>query len=252
MVSELLRKVEGIVIRTMDYGETNKIVNLLTREMGKIGVMARGAKKPQSRLTSVSQMFIYGHFLVQMGSGLGQLQQGEIINSFRGLREDLEKSAYSAYIVELTDKLTEEKKTNPFLFELLYQTLNYINEGMDLEILTYIYEMKMLNIAGIYPKLDGCVNCSNTKGKFAFSIREGGFICHRCFHIDPNLIQITPATLKLLRLFYYFNLDRLGKISVKDTTKKELKTVITSLYDEYSGLNLKSKRFLSQLDRFKL
>lgn len=251
MVSKLLRKVEGIVIRTIDYGETNKIVNLLTREMGKIGVMARGAKKPQSRLTSVSQMFIYGHFLVQMGSGLGTLQQGEIINSFRGLREDLEKSAYSAYIVELTDKLTEEKKTNPFLFELLYQTLNYINEGMDLEILTYIYEMKMLNIAGIYPKLDGCVNCSNTEGKFAFSIREGGFICHRCFHIDPNLILISPATLKLLRIFYYFDLHRLGKISVKDTTKKELKTVISSLYDEYSGLNLKSKRFLTQLDRFK-
>lgn len=251
MVSKLLQKVEGIVIRTIDYGETNKIVNLFTREMGKIGVMARGAKKPQSRLTSVSQMFIYGHFLIQTGSGLGTLQQGEIINSFRGLREDLEKSAYSAYIVELTDKLTEEKKTNPFLFELLFQTLNYFNEGMDLEILTYIYEMKMLNIAGIYPKLDGCVNCSNTEGKFAFSIREGGFICHRCFHIDPNFIGISPATLKLLRLFYYFDIHRLGKISVKDNTKKELKTVISSLYDEYSGLNLKSKRFLTQLDRLK-
>ncbi|WP_458412463.1 DNA repair protein RecO [Schinkia sp. CFF1] len=248
----MLRKVEGIVIRTNDYGETNKIVTLFTREMGKIGVMARGAKKPQSRLTSVSQMFIYGHFLVQIGSGLGTLQQGEMISSFRALREDLYKAAYAAYIVELTDKLTEEKKINPYLFELLYQTLHFMNEGLDLEILTYIYEMKMLNIAGIYPKLDGCVCCSEVQGKFAFSIREGGFICHRCFHRDPHLIQISPATVKLLRLFYYFDIHRLGKISVKEATKKEIKSVISALYDEYSGLSLKSKRFLTQLDQFNI
>ncbi|NSL50296.1 DNA repair protein RecO [Calidifontibacillus erzurumensis] len=246
----MLRKVEGIVIRTTDYGETNKIVILFTREMGKIGVMARGAKKPQSRLTPVSQLFIYGHFLVQIGSGLGTLQQGEIISSFRNLSEDLYKAAYAAYLVELTDKLTEEKKTNPYLFELLYQTLYFMNEGLDIEILTSIYEMKMLSLAGIHPKLDGCASCSNTEGKFAFSIREGGFICHRCYHKDPNHMRISEAALKLLRLFYFFDLKRLGKISVKDTTKKEIKAVISALYDEYSGLNLKSKRFLTQLERF--
>ncbi|HHY72978.1 MAG TPA: DNA repair protein RecO [Bacillus bacterium] len=247
----MLRKVEGIIIRTNDYGETNKIVTLFTREMGKIGVMARGAKKTQSRLTSVSQLFIHGHFLVQIGAGLGTMQQGEMISSFRALREDLYKAAYAAYIVELTDKLTEEKKTNPYLFELLYQTLHFMNEGIDLDILTYIYEMKMLNIAGIYPKLDGCVCCSKAQGKFAFSIREGGFVCHRCFHLDPNRIQISQSTVRLLRLFYYFDIHRLGKISVKDATKKELKLVISSLYDEYAGLSLKSKRFLTQLDLLK-
>ncbi|WP_102345561.1 DNA repair protein RecO [Bacillus sp. Marseille-P3661] len=248
----MLQKVEGIVIRTNDYGETNKIVTIFTREMGKIGVMARGAKKPKSRLTSVTQLFIYGYYLVQKGSGLGTLQQGEIISTWRGLREDLFKSAYAAYVVELTDKLTEERKINPYLFELLYQTLQYMNDGVDLEVLTLIYEMKMLNVAGIYPKLDGCVACSNTEGKFAFSVREGGFLCHRCYHLDPNFIPISPAALKLLRVFYYFDLTRLGNISLRDETKSELKLVITALYDEYSGLNLKSKRFLQQLNHFRL
>jgi DNA repair protein RecO (recombination protein O) len=248
----LLQKVEGIVIRTNDYGETNKIVTIFTREMGKIGVMARGAKKPKSRLTSVTQLFTYGYYLVQKGSGLGSLQQGEIITSWRGLREDLFKSAYAAYVVELTDKLTEDHKLNPYLFELLFQTLQYMNDGVDQEVLTFIYEMKMLNVAGIHPKMDGCVACSNTEGKFAFSVREGGFLCHRCYHLDPHLIPISPATLKLLRIFYYFDINRLGTISLKDETKAELKAVISSLYDEYSGLNLKSKRFLQQLDHFRL
>lgn len=250
MVSKLLQKLEGIVIRTSDYGETNKIVTLFTREMGKIGVMARGAKKPKSRLTAITQMFIYGYFLVQSGSGLGTLHQGEMITSLRGIREDLYKAAYASYIVELTDKLTEEKKSNPYLFELLFQTLQYINEDVDLEILTFIYEMKMLNIAGIYPELNGCVSCLTKEGKFAFSVREGGFLCHQCYYKDPYHIKISPATVKLLRLFYYIDLHRLGKISVKDKTKEEIKFVITSLYDEYSGLTLKSKRFLTQLSHF--
>lgn len=249
-MSKLLQKVEGIVIRTNDYGETNKIVTIFTRELGKIGVMARGAKKPKSRLTAISQVFVYGYYLVQMGSGLGTLQQGEIITSHRGIREDLMKTAYAAYIVELTDRLLEEKRSNPYLFELLYQTLNYLNEGIDPEVLTFIYEMKMLSIAGIHPKLDGCVLCSNNEGEFAFSIREGGFLCHRCVPIDPQVIYTSQATLKLLRLFYYFDLNRLGKVSVSETTKKEIKTIISSLYDEYSGLNLKSKRFLNQLNSF--
>ncbi len=65
----MLQKCEGIVLRTTDYGETNKIVTLYTREWGKIGVMARGAKKPKSRLSAITQPFTYGYFLMQKGNG---------------------------------------------------------------------------------------------------------------------------------------------------------------------------------------
>lgn len=245
-------KVEGIVIRTTDYGETNKIITLFTRQSGKIGVMARGAKKSKSRLSSLGQLFIVGDFLVQSGSGLGTLHQGEIQYSMRSIREDIFKTGYAAYIVELTDKLTEEKKPNPYLYELLYQTLHYINEGIDYEVLTFIYELKMLQVAGIHPHLDGCVQCGNLEGKFAFSIREGGFLCQRCAHLDPHLIILTAQATKLLRLLYYYDLKRLGNISLKPETKTLLRQVITNYYNQYSGLHLKSKRFLEQLDKFKL
>jgi len=112
----MLQKCEGIVIRTTDYGETNKIITIFTREWGKIGVMARGAKKPNSRLSSVTQLFTHGYFLVQRGSGLGSLQQGEIATSLRSIGEDIFLTAYASYIVELTDKCTDEKKTKPFSF----------------------------------------------------------------------------------------------------------------------------------------
>jgi DNA repair protein RecO (recombination protein O) len=247
----LLQKCEGIVIRSTDYGETNKVITLYTREWGKIGVMARGAKKPNSRLSAITQLFTYGYFLVQRGSGLGSLQQGEMISSMRSIREDIFLTAYTSYIVELTDKGTEEKKSNPFLFELLHQTLNYLNEGYDHDVLMNIYEMKMLNVMGLYPILNQCSVCGSTDGHFSFSIREGGFICHRCLDKDPYHLKISQATVKLLRLFYYFDLSRLGNISIKDETKMELKKVISTYYDEYSGLYLKTKKFLDSMDQFR-
>lgn len=251
MVTIMLQKCEGIVIRTTDYGETNKIVTLYTREWGKIGVMARGAKKPSSRLSSISQLFTHGYFLIQKGTGLGGMQQGEMISSMRSIGEDIFLTAYASYIVELTDKCTDEKKPNPFHFELLYQTLHYMNEGYDPDILTNIYEMKMLNVLGLHPILNQCSVCGSTDGLFSFSIREGGFICHRCLDKDPYHYKLSPASVKLLRLFYFFDLSRLGNISVKDETKLELKTVISAYYEEYSGLHLKTKKFLDSMGKFR-
>ena len=245
----MIQKCEGIVIRRVDYGENNKIITIYTREWGKIGVMARGANKPKSRLSSVTQLFYYGYFLVKGSTGLGSLSQGEPISSFRHIREDIISTAYASYIIELLDKATDERKPNPFLFELVYQTLNYINEGYDAEVLTAIFEMKMLSVLGIPPVLDRCVCCQRTEGEFAFSIRNGGFICHYCKEKDPHRMPISAQIVKLLRIFYYFDLSRLGNISLKEETKKELKLVIESYYDEYSGIKLKSKKFLQQLHK---
>ncbi|MGD6940871.1 DNA repair protein RecO [Cytobacillus gottheilii] len=246
----MLEKCEGIVIRTANYGESNKIVTLYTREWGKVGMMARGAKKPNSRLSAVTQPFTYGYFLMQRGSGLGTMQQGEMISSMRSIKEDIFLTAYAAYIVELLDRSVEDRKPNPFLFELLFQSLNLINEGYDPDIIMNIFEMKMLNTLGLYPVLNQCAVCGSTDGHFSFSIREGGLICHRCLEKDPYHYKLSPAAVRLLRLFYYFDLSRLGDISVKEETKAELKKIITAYYDENSGLNLKSKKFLNQMEKF--
>ncbi|PEA56413.1 DNA repair protein RecO [Bacillus pseudomycoides] len=248
----MFQKIEGIVIRTIDYGETNKIVTIFSRELGKVSAMARGAKKPKSRLASISQLLTHGHFLIQMGSGLGTLQQGEIISSMREIREDLFLTAYASFIVELTDKATEEKKHNPYLFEMLYQTLHYMSEGVDPEILALIYQTKMLPVLGLNPYFDTCAICHQSTDFVAFSIREGGFLCKYHAEQDPYRISISEAIHKLLRLFYHFDLARLGSVSVKAETKKQMRIVLNMYYDEYCGIYLKSRRFLDQLDKFQI
>lgn len=250
-VSDMLKKFEGIVIRTTDFGESHKITAIYSREAGKVPAMARGAKKTNSRLAAVSQLFTYGYFLVQTGHGLGTLQQGEIISPLRGLKEDIFKTAYASYIVEMVDRSTQDNEPNPYLFELLHQSLNYISDGYDPDIITHIFEMKMLQVLGLYPEMKRCSLCGATEGSFGFSIKENGLICHRCQERDPHFLPISQNAVKLLRLFYYFDLNRLGTISVKQETKNELKKAIDLYYEEYSGLHFKSKRFLDQMDSLK-
>ncbi|MBM7645792.1 DNA repair protein RecO (recombination protein O) [Scopulibacillus daqui] len=245
-----MEKAEGIIIKTINYGETNKVITLFTREHGKIGLMARGAKKAKSKLAAASQLLMYGQFLFKRGKGLGVLYQGEPILSFRSLKTDLNKMAYAAYIVEMLDKLTDSNIKNPYLFELLLQILSYIDEGVDPDVLTRIFEVKMLKTAGIEPELNACVHCGSNDGPFSFSMSSGGLICRRCSRNDQYVMPISQTSVKLLRLFKYFDLKRLGEVNLKKETKDELKHILSAYYDHYSGLNLKSKRFLDQLDAF--
>ncbi|MET3699276.1 DNA replication and repair protein RecO [Bacillus oleivorans] len=243
----MFNKGEGIVLKTTDYGETNKIVTLLTKNWGKIGVMARGAKKPNSKLSSCSQIFTIGSYLFQLNRGLGMLHQGETIQSMRGLREDIYLTAFAAYIVELAEKGTDERKPIPKLYEQLALSLQYLQEAYDPDIIKTIFEIKMLPILGLKPVFHECVHCKAKEGIFSFSVRENGFLCHRCFEIDPYRIPISPSTTRLLSQFARINLEQIGSIQVKDQTKKELDVVMEQYYDTYSGLFLKSKGVLKQI-----
>ncbi|OZM57734.1 DNA repair protein RecO [Lottiidibacillus patelloidae] len=246
----MMLKAEGIVIRSIDYGESNKIITLFTKEFGKVGVMARGAKKPKSRLASTTQLFTCGYFLFQKSTKLGTLQQAEVLTPLRMIQSDIIKTAYAAYFVELLDKCTEERKSSTAIYEFLYYSLVYLNEGIDEQVLKYIFEMKMLILLGIQPHVNGCKSCGVLDEKYSFSIKEGGFLCKRCSRIDPRTLHISEQTAKLLRVFYYIDMKRLGNVSVKQETKDELEKVISNYYEEYSGLYLKSKKFLNHLHSF--
>ncbi|QKS70866.1 DNA repair protein RecO [Paenalkalicoccus suaedae] len=245
----MIQKVEGIVIRTTDYGETNKILTIYTREFGKVPVMARGAKRPKSRFAASSQLFIQGVFVYQQSKGIGTLTTADIIDSFRGIRSDLMLTAYSAYIVELLDKLTEDREKSPYLYELLYQVLHHINEGVDAEVLVRLVETKLLSLTGSPPILHECARCQSVEEPFQFSIRYAGALCRRCLHEDSYHLRVSPQTMKLLRLFQQLNPTRIGSITLKEQTKRELKEALTMYYQEYVGVYAKSKRFLDQMEK---
>ncbi|WP_254901238.1 DNA repair protein RecO [Tuberibacillus sp. Marseille-P3662] len=243
-----MEKSEGIILKSVDYGEANKILTVLTRKHGKIGLMARGAKKANSRLSSISQVMSYGQLLYKKSQGLGWVSQGEILNGFRHLKSDIVPMAYASYVIDLTNQLIDQNETNPFLFEWLLHTLNYMDEGLDPKVLTLIYDVKMLPQAGIAAELDGCAHCGRFNLPMAFSVTNGGFLCAGCSYHDRHALPISEAAAKLLRMFKHINLNRLGKIHVKKSTIREMDQVMSLFYEQYSGVKLKSKQFLKQIE----
>ncbi|MEQ6387878.1 DNA repair protein RecO [Bacillaceae bacterium S4-13-58] len=248
----MLEKVEGVVLRTRDYGETNKIVTLFTKEFGKIGLMARGARKPKSRMASVTQPFVIGQYLIQRSQQLGTMQQGEIIESLRKLREDIEKTAYAAYLAELLDKLVEEHRPNPFLFQEFVSSLNRIGEGDQPNIIRIFFELKLYSIAGFAPEVSHCVSCGTKENLHAFSIQEGGLLCTRCCSQDEHSFPLIPSLIRILQMGVSVGIDRVGQINVKPENQKLLIHLMDEYYDRYGGYALKSKKFLQQMEKWSL
>ncbi|MFC5532136.1 DNA repair protein RecO [Cohnella yongneupensis] len=246
----MLYRVEGIVIRSVDYGEGNKIITLLTPSFGKQGIVVRGAKKLKSRFGATAQLFTYGDYSYYKNSSLGTLNSAEILESFRELREGLEGPAYAAYAAELTDRAINDDEAAAYLFHQLKACQTALVEGKDPQIVLRAYEMKVVNAAGYTPMLDECVSCGREEGPFRFSPLAGGALCGSCRYRDSAALELEDGVWKLLRLFVPLDLRRLGNITVRESSKRQLQLVMRRWMDAHLALNLKSRQFLDQLEKY--
>ncbi|WP_405170230.1 DNA repair protein RecO [Paenibacillus sp. FSL H8-0280] len=248
----MLYRVEGIVIRSMDYGEGNKIITLCTESGGKVGVLVRGAKKPKSRHAALVQPFTYGQYVYFRNTGLGTLNAGEIVESYHELREDLIKASYASYACELLDRVLQDEETGTFWFKQLKACLQALKEEKDPVVITSLYEMKILQASGYGPQFDECISCNQERPdeQLFISPRLGGVLCRACKHFDPPAMSVSPKALKLLRLFAQLDLQRLGNISVSESTRDEIKKLMRAFMDHQLGLNLKSRSFLDQMEKY--
>jgi len=247
----MLEKIKGMIIKTQDYGETHKIITIFSKKLGKFTAIARGANKPKSRMAAVTQPFIYGDFLVYVSTGLSTIQQGEIIQSFRAIREDIIKTAYVAYMMELTDKLIEQRSPAIYIYDQLEKTMQWIENNEDVEIPVMMYELKLYQYGGFAPVVNQCVSCGNQQAPFSFSIREGGLLCARCLGVDSHALSISNNLARLLHIFLNVGLERVGNISIKQENIQLLRDLLNAYYDTYGGYYLKSRNFLNQLDLLK-
>lgn len=252
----MILRVEGIVIRAVDYGEGNRILHVLTQEAGKISMMARGAKKVKSRFSAISQPFTYGQFVIFRSSSqaMGTINSGELIRSHQRLREDLVLSAYAAYLAELTNRIIEEGEPVPHIFAQLAAAFEAMEEGKDAAVITHVYEMNMLAAAGFMPQLHACVSCGREDEPLSLlSGALGGTICDHCRKSDPQAVSVKSGTLKLLRTIQQLDLRRLGNVNVSQAAKQEMKQFIRSVMDAHLQVRWKSRDFIDQLaelDRF--
>ena len=119
--------VNGIVIKEMTAGETGKRILVITREHGKMLLSARGSKNAKSGIMAATQLFSYCEFTVFEGKGFYSVTQADVIESFYGIRNDFERLAYGAYILELTERTSFEEMEDNAAFDLLLKTLSVLS-----------------------------------------------------------------------------------------------------------------------------
>ncbi|OUM99440.1 MAG: DNA repair protein RecO [Paenibacillaceae bacterium ZCTH02-B3] len=245
----MLIRVEGIVIRTIDYGEGHKIITLITPTHGKFGVVVRGAKKPKSRFGFLAQLFVHGDFAVYRSGRLGTLKGGELVEPFRELRERLDLAACASYAAELTDRAIPDEEAGEHLFHQLLGCLTALAQGKDPEVVLRIYEMKIFRAAGYAPVLDACAACGVSERLGWFSAAAGGALCAACRPRDPDASALGEPARKLLQLFARLDLRRVGQTDVKDETKRQLREATRRWLEAHLDLRLKTLPFLDLLGR---
>ncbi|MGP4072509.1 DNA repair protein RecO [Piscibacillus sp. B03] len=243
----MFEKVEGIVLRTTDYGETNKIVKLYTKEYGLISAVARGAKKSKSRMAAITQPFIYGSFLIQLGKGLGTIHQGEILHSMRKIREDIMLTAYVSYMCELLSKIVNEKEPSTGIFDELYVSLERMTEGDPPLAITMMFELKMYYVGGFSPVLNYCVNGHTDRPVAAFSVTEGGVICDQCLYRVEDHFKLTPQLHNVLKIMSQTSIKRIRNLNIKKESLTVIREILDQYYERFGGMPIKSKRFLDQM-----
>ena len=234
------KKIEGRVINETNYSESSKILSVLTKDFGIISIMSKGCRKIKSKLRSVSTKLTYGNFLINYKeNGISTLIDVDTIFVFKNIMLDINKISYSSYILELA-----KQNSDSDILDILIKSLNKIEEGLDPLIISLIAELKYLKYLGIDISLDCCSECGSTSDILTLSSDRGGYICKDCYN---NEFIVTEKTIKVIRLLYHVDIDKLTKLNLSEKTIKEINTFLEEYYDKYSGLYLKSKKFLKIL-----
>ena len=240
-----MEKLEGIVVSEKAYGETSKIVNILT-ESGLVSAMAKGAKTLKSSLRSGTTKLTYASFqIIEKENKLSVLTGADIINNYSSIKKDINKISYASYLLELATQVMKQNN-DKMIYQLLIDSLDKINDGFDYRVITNILELKYLAYLGVLPVLDGCSICGSKTNIVTLSGSRGGYICRNCVTNDPI---VSEKTIKLIRLFYYVDIKKIDKLEVSEEVKKEINSFLDSYYELYTGLYLKTKYLLNKIKR---
>ena len=231
-----IEKVTGIVLSDTNYSESSKILNVLTKEHGKIGIISKGCRNLKSSLRSVSSKLTYGYFnIYYKKEGLSVLISVDIINDFSNIKQDLFKIGYATFLSDLTNQVLKETSSNE-IFDLFINGLIKINDDFDPMIITNIIELKYLNYLGVMPILDCCSVCGSNKKIVTISSFAGGYLCVNCY---KNEYIVDEKTVKLLRMFSYVDISKIKELNILPKNKNEINRVLENYYDRYTGRYLK-------------
>lgn len=194
------QRVDALILRHMDWGEADRLLVLFTLEMGKLRAVAKGVRKLRSRKAGHLEPFSRTILLLARGRDLWIVTQAEMQESYQPIRDDLVRTAYAAYVIELLDRFTYEEGKNAAIFRLLADTLGRIAQEEDAFLPVRYFEIRLLDLMGFRPNLFECVECGRPIEPHDqhFSALQGGVRCPDCGP-GPGSWPVSVKALRYLR-----------------------------------------------------
>jgi DNA repair protein RecO (recombination protein O) len=252
--NERLYRTDALILRRADFGEADRLITVYTPQRGKLRLLAKGVRKVSSRKAGHVELFMLTNMLVAQGRTWDIISQAEIVESYRDLREDLDKTSHAYYLAELLDRFTEEHDPNAPLFELLALTLTHLNYLDDPFMALRYFEMHLLSLTGFQPQLHFCVACQEALEPVDnnyFHRVDGGVLCPIHGEPRPNAELIPLAVLKVLRFLQMEPWEKVVKLQLNPNTRRQVETLLLDYITFLLERQLKSVDFLRRLRREK-
>jgi DNA repair protein RecO (recombination protein O) len=235
----------AFVLYSMDYKDSGKILYLYT-EHGQQSVLAHGVKK----LSSINR------FLSQNGTEISltmtnasfpSMRDGELVHEYKHIKEDLVSYTYMNHVLELVRHTVSEDLDHPKMYRFLQKIFALMEAGNDPEILTFVFEFKLLYFIGNGLHLRSCTSCGKTEN-LVFHISSGGLTCKE--HLTTDQTYYESDIFHLIMLLYYIDLDTTELPQIAPNQRILLRHILDLLYQEFVSFESKSRSILRQIKKY--
>jgi DNA repair protein RecO (recombination protein O) len=239
----MLQRTEGIVLRTIPFGEADLIVTYLTSDYGIVRAFAKSPRKTKSRFGSSLEPFTHASiaFWGKEDAALPRLTQADIIHPFESLRGALKCFLKVSEMIELTLHFVPERERNQKVYSLFLDALHAAEADCDAGLLPLCYKLKLLEIAGYLPRLSGCGRCGRDGDVFYLS--HGTVLCEACAKGNKSSLRLSSGTISLYTSLRGWDFTKLGRLKPSEPLVDGLSKVLDEHIRYIMERNLKTKTY---------
>lgn len=245
-------KTVGLVLRVIEFSETSCVVQLYTRDFGKISALAKGARRPKSPFEAALDLLAVCRvvFLRKSSDALDLLTEARLERRFRAATRDLTRLYAGYYVVELLRELTDQGDPQPELFDAAVSTVRALDGASEPFGAILHFEWTALRMVGHLPALAECVGCGRAlaaPGRVAFGMLAGGVLCGECRAGQRSVVSISGGAWQVLRHFADATDDTWEQIEVPGGVRGELRAVMNQYVSHLVGRPLRMPTYLNAL-----
>jgi DNA repair protein RecO (recombination protein O) len=216
---------DAIVLSRFDYGEADRILTLLTPGSGKLKAIAKGIRRPTSRVGGSLEPFAELRLALAHGRTFDVVTQVEVIHPWLRLRDDLVSFGTASYMAEMADRTQEERHAGEAVYVLLKRGYEILDAGMAAGRVARWFEMHLADELGIRPEIDRCVECGRlleADERYRWVPPLGGVLCERCPGPPQGIAGLSLDGLKLLKAYQRMDVEALAALRVRVEVEAEV------------------------------